>query len=141
MIRFDLFAAPSDAPTRLQSTLINSTSLLFSWHAPIVEHITRYQIQILDSNSTGSHDQINYTTENTHLLLSNLQPNHRYTFRVAAYANGRGLFSQLTATTLGERSPKGTILSLVLQEDSYMCILIMRLYYIVWIACIIQCDL
>ena len=103
-------AAPSDAPVRLQSTLITSTTLLLSWHAPIAEYIIniqRYHIQILDSNAGAHAEQMNYTTENTHLLLSNLQPNHRYTFRVAAYANGRGPFSQLTVTTLGQHSPTG----------------------------------
>ena len=106
-----LFTAPGDAPTRLQSTLINSTTLLLSWHAPTVEYavnIQGYYIQVLDS-STG---QMNYTTENNHLLLSNLQPNHRYTFRVAAYTNERGPFTQLTATTLGQHSSIGIILAI-----------------------------
>ena len=98
-------AAPSGpgAPTRLQSILINSTTLLLSWHAPDTEcssGILRdyYHTQIID-NSTGA--QINYTTEDTHLLVDNLQPSHQYTFRVAVHTNGRGhVFSQPITVTL-----------------------------------------
>ena len=112
---FIALAVPGGAPTRLQSTLINSTTMLLSWHAPIAEYaanevIQGYHVQILDSN-TGSHEQMNYTTENTHLLLTNLQPNHHYTFKVAAYGNRRGPFAQLTAKTLGQQ---GTILHIII---------------------------
>ena len=95
--------APSGAPTQLQSTLINSTTILLSWNAPNAEYangiLRGYQIEIID-NSTGT--QRNYITDNTHLLLNNLQPIHQYTFRVAAHTNGRGPFSQLTAFTLND---------------------------------------
>lgn len=55
---------------------------------------------------------MDYTTDRTHLLLNNLYPNHQYTFRVAAYTNERGPFSQLTAETLDQQSPTGTVLLL-----------------------------
>ena len=99
----NIFAAPDGAPTQLQSTLINSTTILLSWNAPNADYINGilrgYHIDVID-NSTGI--QMNYTTDNTHLLLNNLLPNHQYTLRVAAHtlSNGRGPFSQLTASTL-----------------------------------------
>ena len=106
---------PSGGPTRLQSTSINSTSLLFSWHAPNADFVNglilqEYHIQVIDY-STGI--QLNYTTDNTHLLLNNLRPNHQYTFRVAAYTNGRGPFSQLTAIILNQHSPTGMFDSVI----------------------------
>ena len=101
------FTAPNGAPTWLQTTLINSTTILFSWNAPNSEFLRGYQVQIID-NTTGI--QKDYTTENTHLLLNNLLPNHQYIFRVAAYTNERGPFSQLTAATFaGQPSPTGAI--------------------------------
>ena len=115
----------------LQSTSINSTTLLFSWHAPNTDYangiLQEYHIQVIDNN-TGV--QINYTTDNTHLLLNNLRPNHQYTLRVAAYTTGRGPFSQLTAITLNQHSPTGMIdsefiaaklvnfVSIVIEEDT-----------------------
>ena len=56
---------------------------------------------------------MDYTTDSSHLLLNNLYPNRQYTFRVAAYTNERGPFSQLTTKTLGQQSPTG-MLSLIL---------------------------
>ena len=54
---------------------------------------------------------MDYTTDRTHLLLNNLYPDHQYTLRVAAYTNDQiGPFSQLTAETLGQQSPTGTVL-------------------------------
>ena len=53
---------------------------------------------------------MDYTTDRTHLLLNNLYPNHQYTFRVAAYTNERGSFSQLTVETLGQQSPIGVLI-------------------------------
>lgn len=104
-----ILAAPSAVPTRLQSTSINSTTLLLSWHAPSAEYVKGYHIQVFD-NDTGA--QTTYVTDNTHLLLSNLWPNHQYTFGVAAaYVDGRGPFSQLTVATLGQHSPIGMITS------------------------------
>ena len=94
-----------NVPTRLQSTSINSTTLLLSWHAPNADNVNGYHIQVFD-NGTGA--RTTYITDNTHLLLNHLQPNHQYTFGVAAaYADGRGplIFSQLTAATLGQHSP------------------------------------
>ena len=93
---------PSGAPTRLRSILINSTTVLLSWHAPYAEYTNGilqeyYHILIID-NITG--DQIHYNTEDTHLLVDSLQPNHQYTFRVAAYTSGRGPFSQPITVTL-----------------------------------------
>ena len=99
--------APNGAPTWLQTTLINSTTILFSWNTPSTEFLRGYQVQIID-NSTGI--QMDYTTDSSHLLLSNLYPNHQYTFRVAAYTNDRGPFSQLTAETLSQRSPTGLLI-------------------------------
>ena len=55
---------------------------------------------------------MDYTTDHTHLLLNNLYPDHQYTLRVAAYTNERGPFSQLTAETLDQQSPTGTVLLL-----------------------------
>ena len=99
-----IYIAPDGAPTRLQTTLINSTTILFSWYAPNAEFLRGYQIQVIDNN-TGI--QMDYTTDSTHLLLNNLYPNRRYTFRVAAYTNERGPFSQLTAETLSQQSSTG----------------------------------
>jgi hypothetical protein len=100
--------APNGAPTQLQSTLINSTTILLSWNAPNAEYangiLRGYQIEVID-NSTGI--QRNYITDNTHLLLNNLRPIHRYTFRVAAYTNGRGPFSQLTVSVQDSHTPIG----------------------------------
>ena len=105
------FTAPNGAPTHLQTTLINSTTILFSWNAPNSEFLRGYQIQIIDNN-TGI--QKDYITDNTHLLLNDLLPNHTYLFRVAAYTNERGPFSQLTAATFaGQPSPTGKILRFV----------------------------
>ena len=84
-------------------------TILLSWNAPNAEYangiLRGYQIDVID-NSTGI--QMNYTTDNTHFLFNNLLPNHQYTFRVAAHTNGRGPFSQLTASTLtGSHAPTG----------------------------------
>ena len=107
--------APNGAPTRLKTTLINSTTIIFLWNAPSAEFLHGYRIQVID-NSTGI--QMNYTTDSTHLLLNNLYPNHQYTFRVAAHTNERGPFSELTAETPGQQSPTGMLILLLLSSDS-----------------------
>ena len=84
-------------PTRVKSLLLNSSSLLLSWHSPdalytnAIHVIEEYHIEVIDS---GTGDQHIYTTENTYLLIDVLKPNHQYTFRVAAFAGERGQFSQ-----------------------------------------------
>ena len=90
-------------PTRVQSLLLNETSLLLSWHSPDALHtngiIEEYHVQVV-SNITGVQTTQVYTTEDTYLLINNLRPNSQYTFRVAAYAGERGQFPQpLTINT------------------------------------------
>ena len=60
---------------------------------------------------------MDYTTDSTHLLLNNLYPNRQYTFRVAAYTNERGPFSELTAETLGQQSLTGMLILLLSPSD------------------------
>ena len=78
--------------------MINSNTLLLTWHAPDAENINwilrQYHVEITDGISS---DQIIYTTNETHLLVDNLQPNHEYAFRVAALT---GPFSKAITVTL-----------------------------------------
>ena len=97
------YAVSSGVPTRLQSIIISSNTLLLSWYASDVENtngiLRQYHVEITDRIST---DQTVYTTNETHLLVDNLQPNHEYTFRVAALTkfNVRGQFSKAISVTL-----------------------------------------
>ena len=81
-------------PTRVQSLLLNETSLLLSWHSPgIIEEY--YHVQVTDhDDDTGVQTSHVYTTEETYLLINNLRLGSQYSFRVAAYAGERGPFSQ-----------------------------------------------
>ena len=65
------------------------TGVLLRYRVEIIEDITR-AVTI-------------YTTEDTHLLLTSLRPNHVYTVRVATLINNEiGSYSQLvTITTIG----------------------------------------
>ena len=91
-------------PTRIRSLLLNSSSLLLSWHSPDALYTNvlqeEYHIEVID-NGTG--DQHIYITEDTHLLIDDLKPNHQYTFRVASFAGERGQFSQPLTVNI----PKG----------------------------------
>ena len=93
-------------PTRLKLVVINSNTLLLLWHVPdgentngILQQSYGYHVEVTDIIST---DQTTYTTNETHLLVDNLQPNHEYTFRVAALTNFnvRGPFSKAITVTL-----------------------------------------
>ena len=53
----------------------------------------------VEINDSISSDQIIYTTNETHLLVDSLQPNHEYSFRVAALTNARGSFSKAITVT------------------------------------------
>ena len=81
--------------------MINSSTLLLTWHAPDAENtngiLQHYHVEITDNISM---DQIIYTTDETHLLVDNLQPNHEYTIRVAALTNVRGSFSKAITVTM-----------------------------------------
>ena len=96
-----MFAVPSGVPTRLRAVMINSNALLLTWHAHDAENtngiLRQYHVEITDSIST---DQMIHTTDETHLLVDGLQPNHEYTFRVAALTNVRGPFSKAITVTL-----------------------------------------
>jgi hypothetical protein len=84
-------------PTRIQSLLLNETSLLLSWHSPDALHtngiIEEYHVQVTDDD-TGVQTTHIYTTQDTYLLINYLRPDSQYSFRVAAYAGERGQFSQ-----------------------------------------------
>ena len=81
--------------------MINSNTLLLSWHASDAENtngiLRQYHVEIIDSVSK---DEIIYTTDETHLLVDSLQPNGEYTFRVADLTNVRGPFSKAITVTL-----------------------------------------
>ena len=93
-----IVAYPYNAvPTQVKGLLLNSSSLLLSWHSPdalytsVIHVIEEYHIEVTDGD-TG--DQHIYTTEDTYLLIGSLKPNHQYSFRVAAFAGEKGHFSQ-----------------------------------------------
>ena len=92
------FAVPSGVPTRLRSTVINSNTILLTWHATNAENtngiLQQYHVEVIDNIST---EQTIYTTNDTHLLVDSLQPNHEHTFRVAALT---GPFSKAITVTL-----------------------------------------
>lgn len=120
------------SPSQLQSITVNSTTLLLYWCAPGVpptecNHqneslvapykgiISReYHIEVTDDDTEH---QLSYTTHNTHLLLGNLQPNHQYTVRVAAYYYNteRGPFSSPFTVIL--RSSNGTEIKLTIIDN------------------------
>ena len=81
--------------------MINSSTLLLTWHAPGAENtngiLRHYLAEITDSISM---DQIINTTDETHLLVVNLQPNHKYIIRVAILTNVRGPFSEAITVTM-----------------------------------------
>ena len=92
-------------PTRLETVLINSMSVLLSWHAPDADEysngvLRQYYVEITDNSSI----QMGlYLSDNTHLLVDSLQPGHQYTFRVAAYTSEKGPFSQPISVTLSSK--------------------------------------
>ena len=96
-----MIIVPSGVPTRLQTTAINSTTLLLSWHVPDGEStngiLRRYHVEVTDNTSNI---QSIYIADDTHLLITGLQLNHRYTFRVAAYTSSRGPYSLPVSTIL-----------------------------------------
>jgi hypothetical protein len=106
-----MHAVPSGVPTRLMTFSIDSTSVLVSWHAPDADEscdssglLRQYYIEITDDSSG---DRSFHIADDTHLLLDSLQPRHQYTFRVAAYTNEKGPFSEPISITLP--SLRGTI--------------------------------
>ena len=93
------YSVPTRAPTKLKAYSINSTTLLLSWRAPDADeysHTQQYHVEVTDKNSG---QMSHYITENTHLLFNKSRPNHQYAFRVAAYTNRRGPFSQYYSIT------------------------------------------
>ena len=79
---------------------IGSTSVLVSWYAPDEYSnglIRQYYIEITDDSLSQMSFHV---SDDTHLLLDDLQPGHRYTFRVAAYTVEKGPFSQPISITL-----------------------------------------
>ena len=102
------FSVPNGVPTSLRSIGINSNTLLLSWHATNDEITNgipqQYCVEITDRISA---DQIIYTTNETYLLVDDLQPNHKYTFRVAILTDVRGPFSKpITVMLQGKLSKK-----------------------------------
>ena len=109
-----MYAEPTGVPTRLQSVVINSSTLLFSWNVPNAKFhsanktVKRFIVEVIAiENSTLSRVKRIYTTENTHLLV-NMKANSHYMLRVAAYTKDLGPFAQITAV-----SPQGILILLV----------------------------
>ena len=97
----DNYAVSSSAPTELMTFSIDSTSVLVSWHAPDEYSnglLCQYYIEITDINSVSQTSF--HASDDTHLLLESLQPDHQYTFRVAAYTTEKGPFSEPISITL-----------------------------------------
>ena len=91
-----ILSAPNDVPTRLQANLINSTSISLTWYPPDEECTNnytpkQYRVEVIGTD-TGHTSYTVFGT--THLQLNNLQLNHQYRFRVAAYTDGLGPFSE-----------------------------------------------
>ena len=81
---------------------IDSTSVLVSWHAPDADEysngvLRQYYIEITDDSSG---ERSFHVSDDTYLLLENLQPGHQYTFRAAAYTTEKRPFSEPISITL-----------------------------------------
>ena len=90
-------SAPAAPPTSIEvHTLINSTSTFLSWRPPLTQYrngiIRRYHVEIVTVNTTV---ELNYTTEDPYLFISDLEQCVQYTCRVAAFTVDIGPFSEL----------------------------------------------
>ena len=77
--------APTAAPIDTETYQLNSTSVFLSWRPPLTQYqngiIRGYFIEFSLVNSTEAWFQ--YTTQDQHLLIDNLEPNTMYACRVS----------------------------------------------------------
>ena len=109
---------PSAPPTSVRSYSLNSTSLFLSWSLPPAKHrngvIKGYNITIAE---IGNHTDLDYVSEETHVLINNLKPDVRYTCRIAAFTSvGVGPFSD--PTTISPLSGTGTYDPITITQHS-----------------------
>ena len=108
------FAAPTAAPINIEAHQLNSTSVFLSWRLPLAQYwngiILGYYIHVeLNSTNEAELSEVNstetkfeYTTQDQHLLMDDLQPFAVYTCRVAAYTIERGPFSEPLTVVLSD---------------------------------------
>ena len=82
---------PSDPPSIVEGTVINSTTAFIYWHPAHISHNAYvagvsllYHVDIIEDNAMLA---MSYVTEHTHLLITSLRPGHLYTVRVAINVN------------------------------------------------------
>ena len=101
-----IIIAPTTVPIDIETYQLNSTSVFLSWRPPLVQYqngiIRSYFVEFTLVNSTEAWFQ--YTTQDQHLLIDNLEPNTMYACRVAAYTVGRGPFSEPLMIVLNSES-------------------------------------
>ena len=101
-----IITAPIAAPNNLEAHQLNFTSIFLSWRPPLIQYwngiIRGYYVEFTLVNSTEVWAQ--YTTQDQHLLIDNLEPNTMYVYRVAAYTVGRGPFSETLMIVLNSES-------------------------------------
>ena len=97
---------PSDAPQSVAVRVLNHTSVLISWQPPLPEHrngiIMGYAVRMIGLNSA---DNIEFPlTNDTEIVVEDLQPFYAYRFSVAAFTIGLGPFSTAITQKLPELS-------------------------------------
>ena len=112
-----IIAAPIAAPNDLEAHRLNSTSIFLSWRPPLIQYrngiIRGYYVEFTLDNSTEVWAQ--YTTQDQHLLVDNLEPKIMYAYRVAAYTVGRGPFSETLMIVLNSESGMSKELTYILK--------------------------
>ena len=91
------YAVPTASPDSIQSMVVNSTAVIITWLAPVVDDqngiITAYIVNVsLEDNDTVP---LQYTTSSLSVMLVELYPFSTYIVFVAAETSvGRGPFSR-----------------------------------------------
>ena len=101
------------APIDTEAYQLNFTSIFLSWRPPLAQYqngiIRGYHVEFTLVNSTEALFQ--YTTQDQHLLIDDLEPDVMYACGVAAYTIGRGPFSEPLVIVLNSESGKSKLIN------------------------------
>ena len=100
--KYHVFSAPGP-PSDFNVYRVMTNRFLLTWKSPAVEFqngvIRSYHVEIIE-NRGGFVFNKSIETADPFLLMNSLLEGHTYTFRVAAYTNTLGKFSNVTERTL-----------------------------------------
>lgn len=107
-------AAPTSPPGSLSGSSEGPYVVSLSWTSPPLIHLNgeldHYEIEVTETN-TGRQFQRTETTTQT--MISSLHPYYVYQFRVAAYTNARGQYSQQISVTTSESGRFSSIIIMI----------------------------